>query len=153
MSFNSAYRFGGGPIASTTTPSSTTSPASNPPSSYFSKYNALYNNVKAQNDLIDSIIVYLKDNNTLNETTTSYIDKEINNIKYTSNPLFYVYCVCIIVLCVVLLIYKPLNFKLTVIVVILLLRSPFYLIQLELFMYNILVYIYSLLSGIVYRPV
>jgi hypothetical protein len=109
--------------------------------------------VKKENDLIDARIVQLKDNNTLNETTTSYIDKEINIIKYTSVPLFYVYCVCIIVLCVVLLIYKPLNFKLTIIVIILLLLSPFYLIRLELFMYNILVYIYSLLSGIVYRPV
>jgi t-SNARE complex subunit (syntaxin) len=119
----------------------------------FLKYKALYNDVKKQNDLIDARILELKDNYTLNETTTSYIDKEINNIKYTSIPLFYMYCVCIILLCVVLLIYKPLDFKMSIIVVILLLLSPFYLIQVELFMYNILVYIYSLLSGIVYKPV
>jgi hypothetical protein len=119
----------------------------------FSKYKALYTDVKAQNDLIDARIIDLKDNYTLNETTTSYIEKDIDSIKYTSVPLFYIYYICIILLSGVLFIYKPLNFVSLLIIVILLLLSPLYLIQLELFMYNILVYIYSLLSGLVYKPV
>jgi hypothetical protein len=119
----------------------------------FSKYKALYTDVKIQNDLLDTRINELNDNYSLNDTNTSYIKDETDSIKYTSTPLFYIYYICIILLSVVLFIYKPLNFVPLLIIVILLLLSPLYLIQLELFIYNVLVYVFSLLSGIVYKPV
>lgn len=119
----------------------------------FSKYKALYTDVKSQNELIDARINELNDNYSLNETTSSYIQDETDSIKYTTTPLFYIYYICIIVLSVVLFIYKPLTFVPLLIIVILLLLSPFYLIQLELFIYNVLVYVFSLLSGLVYKPV
>lgn len=138
-------------MSATTKPPTTTPAASD--IFNFPKFKALYNDVKMQNDLIDARIDELKDKYSLHDTTTSYVKKEIDSIKYTSIPLFYVYYICIIILCIVLLVYKPMDFTLSIIIVILLLLSPLYLIQFELFMYNVLQYIYSLLVGIVYKKV
>jgi hypothetical protein len=119
----------------------------------FPKIKALYDEVKSQNDLIDVRLDELKDKYTLNDSTSSYIKKETDIIKHTGAYLFYVYYVSIIILSVVLFIYKPLNFTSLIIIVILLLLSPLYLVQFELFMYNVLQYVYSFLLGIVYKKV
>ena len=118
----------------------------------FSNISSQYKEVKNQNNLMDDRIAELKDNNTLNDTNAGYIVSDVDKIKYMNIYLFYIYYISIVLVLVVLFMYKPFNFVITLIIMILVLLYPLYIISLEFFVYNIANYIFSLISGIIYKP-
>ena len=113
-------------------------------------YTLLYDKVKTENDRIKNTYDVMKNANSASGQKSKYVNQSTQILQKIYNVLFWIYLVLAVGLSVVIYMYSKQGLYMKVFLILLVLLFPFYIYPLEIFVFEILRYLYSLVLSVVY---
>jgi hypothetical protein len=113
-------------------------------------YTLLYDKVKAENDRITKTYDVIKNANSASGQKSKYVNQSTQILQKIYYVLFWIYLVVAVGLSVVIYMYSKQGLYMKVFLILLVLLFPFYIYPLEIFVFEILRYLYSLVLSVVY---
>jgi hypothetical protein len=113
-------------------------------------YTLLYDKVKTENDRIKKTYDVMQNANSASGQKSKYVNQSTQILQKIYNVLFWIYLVVAVGLSVVIYMYSKQGLYMKVFLILLVLLFPFYIYPLEIFVFEILRYLYSLVLSVVY---
>ena len=113
-------------------------------------YTLLYDKVKTENDRIKNTYDVMKNANSASGQKSKYVNQSTQILQKIYDVLFWIYLVVAVGLSVVIYMYSKQGIYMKVFLILLVLLFPFYIYPLEIFVFEILRYLYSLVLSVVY---
>jgi len=113
-------------------------------------YTLLYDKVKAENDRITKTYDVMQNANSASGQKSKYVNQSTQILQKIYYVLFWIYLVVAVGLSVVIYMYSKQGLYMKVFLILLVLLFPFYIYPLEIFVFEILRYLYSLVLSVVY---
>ena len=113
-------------------------------------YTLLYDKVKTENERIKNTYDVMKNANSASGQKSKYVNQSTQILQKIYNVLFWIYLVLAVGLSVVIYMYSKQGLYMKVFLILLVLLFPFYIYPLEIFVFEILRYLYSLVLSVVY---
>lgn len=113
-------------------------------------YTLLYDKVKTENDRIKNTYDVMKNANSASGQKSKYVNQSTQILQKIYDVLFWIYLVVAVGLSAVIYMYSKQGIYMKVFLILLVLLFPFYIYPLEIFVFEILRYLYSLVLSVVY---
>jgi hypothetical protein len=113
-------------------------------------YTLLYDKVKTENDRIKKTYDVMQNANSASGQKSKYVNQSTQILQKIYNVLFWIYLVVAVGLSVVIYMYSKQGLYMKVFLILLVLLFPFYIYPLEIFVFEIIRYLYSLVLSVVY---